>query len=234
MFLGFFRAHHWAPLKCRPGPCAICTICHIRSICIFRSHPFSCNNVNSTYPLGHRHISTMAVIRGVVSSSAGLCLPLAESQPLAAWLDSVRNQKITWHVILNNSTSTRPSKRGGKLFPSLSSLYVDLQDNDRYNCFLQFPCSFAPDDGFDFQVSGCGGSVDEARNAACLHAFAYLLKQRPEWVIFRSNHWKMSDVQFCEGLQVFFFRGASLNSTSLWLSQGPIRTSSSNFEWTAR
>ena len=112
--------------------------------------------------------------------------------------------RVTWHVILNNSTSTRPSKRGGKLFPSLSSLYVDLQDNDRYKCFLQFPCSFAPDDGFDFQVSGCGGSVDEARNVACLQAFAYLFKQRPEWVIFRSNHWNMSDVQFCEGLLIFF------------------------------
>ena len=122
------------------------------------------NDVNSTYPLGNRHISTMAAI--------------ADSQPLAAWLDSVRNPQIGWHIILNNSTSMRPKIRGGKLFPALTNLYVDVQDNDRSNCILNFPCSFAPGDGLEFQVPASGGSVNEARNAACKLAFAYLLRQR--------------------------------------------------------
>ena len=87
------------------------------------------------------------------------------------------------------------------MFPALTKLYVDGQENDSFNCTLNFHCSFAPSDGLDFQVPAIGGSVNEARDAACKLAFAHLLRQWPDWVIFRSSHWNISADQFAEGLR---------------------------------
>ena len=126
-----------------------------------------------------------------------------DNQPLAVWLDSVRNPSVRWHTILNTHSTSRPKSHGGSLFPALTNLYVDGQENDSFICTLHFPCSSAPNDGLGFQVSATGGSVNEARDAACKLAFAHLIRQWHDWVIFRSNHWNMSADQFSEGLRSY-------------------------------
>ena len=139
-----------------------------------------------------------------ISSVIGIMAAIGDIQPLADWLEGARNLEVCWHKILNSNTSTRPKHRGGKTIDSLADCYNDFQENDQFVvCYFIIPCSLERDDGWACNVSGWGESVNEARNDACKLAFAQLLRQRPDWIIFHQKHWNMTANQFQDGLQTF-------------------------------
>ena len=63
------------------------------------------------------------------------------------------NSNMSWHTIVNNTTSTRSKVNGGKLFESLKALEQTRQTVDgEHTCTISLPCSFETGDSEGFTV----------------------------------------------------------------------------------
>ena len=96
---------------------------------------------------------------------------------------------ISWHVILNNHSSTRPDSLGGKLFPSLRALKNFQWRDQEWRCELDMPCSFQQDDGLRLVVEATARKKDDAGEKACCKAFATLIAMDASKVVLRPTHW---------------------------------------------
>ncbi len=95
-------------------------------------------------------------------------------QPLAAIeeLLEASHAGTTWHLILNNTTSTRPKDCGGHLFRSLTEQKNFQQTGSTWSCTIHMPCSFARGDGLSFSVTTSAETEKKADDAACRSALA--------------------------------------------------------------
>jgi hypothetical protein len=128
---------------------------------------------------------------------------LSHGHALLALETFLRAKKSTmsWHTIVNNTTSTRPKVNGGNLFKSLTALEQTRQTRDgEHTCTISMPCSFDTGDSEGFTVERTGNSQREAIEAACLRVFAILCLKDRRRVIFRSSHWKCSLEELLEGI----------------------------------
>ena len=104
---------------------------------------------------------------------------------------------VTWHLTLNNHSSTRPKIHGGKLVRSLTDhkTWTDRgpgSANPRCECTLRLPNSFRPGDGVSLIAVGKGATRDLASEDACHAAMTSLLLTDPSQVVLRGRHWQCS------------------------------------------
>ena len=116
--------------------------------------------------------------------------------PSAGLLDYMEACHVgSWHTTLNNTTSTRPEKYGGKTVPSVTdckTFTMPSSASDPWQCVLDLPNSFAKDDGIRLRVSSEAPTKKEADEHACRLAFIHLLMERPEQIVLRPRHWNVS------------------------------------------
>ena len=112
---------------------------------------------------------------------------------------------ITWHFTLNNHMSTRPKEYGGPLVHSVTKCktYTQVEPgvaSSPWQCDLDLPNSFAPDDGLRLEVSGQASTKEAASEITCHLAMALLLNANPSQVVLRPKHWNISIDALVAGL----------------------------------
>ena len=103
--------------------------------------------------------------------------------------------KSSWHTTLNNHASTRPKTYGGPLVRCVTECKTFTQPgsaSSAWRCVLDLPNSFEPSDGLRLVTEGEAANKDAASEQACRRAFSRLLMERPEKVVLRPAHWKVS------------------------------------------
>ena len=76
-------------------------------------------------------------------------------------------RRTTWHLTLNNTTSTRPKDYGGKVVQSVAHCKAYHQDAPcKHNCKFTLPNGFAPGDGIVLETAGEGANERAASEAA--------------------------------------------------------------------
>ena len=83
----------------------------------------------------------------------------------------VAREKITFRIVLNNTTSTRPKSIGGKTCESLAS----CMKTDVKLLTLTLPNSFRASDGLVLEIKVSGNSLAQMEHTACAAALAVLL-----------------------------------------------------------
>ena len=149
-----------------------------------------------------------AITHGFVYGGATDGFNMNEAKRLATMLDGYKVSNMSWHLILNNTTSTRPKKCGG---PTISSLkdctsfhnVGDLKASpqalpglDEYPeawwCgALKLPNSFEMGDGRILRVTAAAMKRPDADEKVCLLAFTHLLLRGPTLVLLRPTHWRV-------------------------------------------
>ena len=114
---------------------------------------------------------------------------------LDAMMDMIgrhRQSHISWHVILNNHASTRPTGLGGPLCKSVKACRTFKVIQGRIMCTLRIPNSFRKDDGIVLETTVSGDTQADAVNKVCQTAVAMLLCSEPGQVVLRAKHWNVS------------------------------------------
>ena len=114
---------------------------------------------------------------------------------LDAMMDMIgrhRDPQISWHVILNNHASTRPTGLGGPLCKSVKACRTFKVFQGRIMCTLRIPNSFHIDDGRVLETNVSGETRVDAINKVCQTAVAMLLCSEPGQVVLRAKHWNVS------------------------------------------
>ena len=107
-------------------------------------------------------------------------------------IDRHRDPKNSWHIILNNHASTRPTCFGGALCQSVKECRTFKVRQGRTMCTLRFPNSFCKDDGIVFETIVPGNTQADAINKVCQTAVAMYLRHYPGQVVLRAAHWTIS------------------------------------------
>jgi hypothetical protein len=119
---------------------------------------------------------------------------MVDVEKAKAFLKEHHVKSVTWHHVLNNTTSTRPKTHGGKVVRSLTDhKHYEAQGagfaTPMMRCTIRLPNSFAPDDRTVFEVTGAGPTRDAASEDACCGAMVQLLCAEPNNVVLRPAHW---------------------------------------------
>ena len=119
---------------------------------------------------------------------------MVDLEQAKAFLKAHHVKSITWHHVLNNTTSTRPKAHGGKVVRSVTDhKHFEAQGagsaTPMIRCTLRLPNSFAPDDGKVLEVTGVGTTRDDASEDACCGAMVQLFCAEPTNVVLRPAHW---------------------------------------------
>ena len=101
--------------------------------------------------------------------------------------------------------STRPKEYGGPLVHSVTKCktYTQVEPgvaSSPWQCDLDLPNSFAPDDGLRLEVSGQASTKEAASEITCHLAMALLLNANPSQVVLRPKHWNISIDALVAGL----------------------------------
>ena len=109
---------------------------------------------------------------------------MVDLEQAKAFLKAHHVKSITWHHVLNNTTSTRPKTHGGKVVRSVTDhKHFEAQGagsaTPMIRCTLRLPNSFAPDDGKVLEVTGVGTTRDDASEDACCGAMVQLCCAEP-------------------------------------------------------
>jgi len=115
------------------------------------------------------------------------------------FLQSQKVADVSWHIVLNNTTSTRPNSRGGPVVRAISKLkHFDMTVagtqgfvTPMHRCVLRLPHSFTAFDGKKVEAIGYGQTQKEASEAACCDAMVKLLCAEPYNVVLHGNHWNL-------------------------------------------
>ena len=124
-------------------------------------------------------------------------LQMVDFDQAKTFLKDHRVKSVTWHFVLNNTTSTRPKALGGKVVQSLND-HKHFESHGAgfatpmTRCALRLPNSFAADDGKVLEVIGFGATRDEASEDACCGAMVKLLCAEPSNVVLRPAHWNIA------------------------------------------
>ena len=102
---------------------------------------------------------------------------MAELAEAKAFLREHHVETVTWHHVLNNTTSTKPKEHGGPVVPAVSNFkqFESLGSgcaNPMVRCILKLPNSLIEGDGKVLQVEGVGATEKEASEDACCGAMA--------------------------------------------------------------
>ena len=137
----------------------------------------------------------------------GCGLDIGQALPALETFLRAKHSTISWHLILNNATTTRPQIHGGSLFRSLGALEqtrsTSNSDNvglGHYVCIISMPCSFDVGDGEGFTVNATGTSKIESIESACLRVFATLLFKNQHCVVCRDRYWSRSLNELHQGI----------------------------------
>ena len=127
---------------------------------------------------------------------------LAEAKPFLREHDV---ETVTWHHVLNNTTSTKPKEHGGPVVPAISNCkqfesYGSGSTNPMVRCILKLPNSFIKGDGKVLEVEGVGVTEKEASEDALCGAMVKLLRAEPGNVLLRPGHWKIPAAELIAGL----------------------------------
>jgi hypothetical protein len=103
----------------------------------------------------------------------------------------------SWHLTLNNHTSTRPKQHGGATIRSLFDVKTFRPPapgsaSPSWQCVLCLPHSFLPNDCSEVRAFGEGPTRQKASEDACRTAFAMLLVADASRVVLRPKHWHVS------------------------------------------
>ena len=124
-----------------------------------------------------------------------MATPVADmSQPLVALenLLATHSEGISWHLVLNNHTSTKPQSLGGKMFHSLTELkQFERLDGGLWRCRICMPCSFQHGDGIVCDVEAIAPAKQQAGERACFHALVRILSRNAAAVRLMSKHWNI-------------------------------------------
>ena len=92
---------------------------------------------------------------------------------------------ITWYATLNNNTSTKPQKHGGKSVESMGRRRVfERAASGAHTCTLALPYGTRT-----LTAVGTGNTQTEASEACCQQMVAKMLAADPESFTFRPKHW---------------------------------------------
>ena len=115
--------------------------------------------------------------------------PLAGLEDVEAYLEQHRVPHISWHIRLNNHSSTRPQEYGGKVVPSITRCKTFTQmGSGNWRCDLDMANSFAPGDGIRLQEVAEASSRSEAGKVVWRKALARVLLAYPSQVVLRPGH----------------------------------------------
>ena len=127
--------------------------------------------------------------------------PLAGLEDLEAYLEQHRAPHISWHIRLNNHSSTRPQAYGGKVVPAITKCKTFTQmGSGTWRCDLDMANSFAPGDGIRLQEVAEASSKSGAGDLVCRKALARLLLADPSQVVLRPGHWTVSPSELLAGM----------------------------------
>ena len=118
----------------------------------------------------------------------------APSDRLITYIESCHRKHISWHITLNNHSSTRPDELGGKTVPSVTECKQFTPPGSasaNWRCTSDLPNSFAPQDGLRLCVSSEAPTKNEADQHTCRLAFIHLLMVNPGEVVLRPKHWNV-------------------------------------------
>ena len=123
------------------------------------------------------------------ASSAGRHY-LANVEIAKRFLQEQHVETVMWHIVLNNTTSTRPKSHGGSLVRSLSEHKQFDSTAEGFatlmqRCVLRLPHSFVVGHGKELVAIGYGKTTNEADQDACCRATAQLLCAEPFKVVLR-------------------------------------------------
>ena len=119
----------------------------------------------------------------------------APSDRLITYIEYYHKKEISWHITLNNHSSTRPDQWGGKTIHSLDDCKQYTRagsGSTNWRCTLDLPNSYAPQDGLRVCVFSEAPKKKEASNQACRLAFIHLLIENPGKVVLGPLHWHVS------------------------------------------
>ena len=130
---------------------------------------------------------------------------MAELAEAESFLQEHHVKTTTWHLVLNNTTSTKPKDHGGPVVPAISKLkqYETCGSGSAspmVRCILRLPNSFVKGDGKVLEVEGLGATQNEASEDACCGAMVKLLRAEPGNVLLRRGHWTIPAAELIKGL----------------------------------
>ena len=117
-------------------------------------------------------------------------LPATVVAAVGLLLREYKQATVSWHTVVNNTTSQRPTCWGGSLFPALTRLTTFRQLDRQWHCRIDLPCMFDTDDGGAFSAFGSGGNKTEAKEDAMLEVMMTLCATSPERVRLVQSHWR--------------------------------------------
>jgi hypothetical protein len=98
------------------------------------------------------------------------------NEPLESLLTNYHSGVVSWHTVLNNTTSTMPKNQGGPFFRTLEEVKSYRMDHGSHYCRIDMPCTFALGDGLLFSVESNKMDTWQAANQhACFRAVAHML-----------------------------------------------------------
>jgi len=117
----------------------------------------------------------------------------APNGPLEDLLATHHSGVASWHLVLNNTSSTKPKVQGGPIFDSLKKVKRSWRENGVYHCRIDMPCTFEPNDGLPFSVEGYDAEKKKAASQhACFRAIAHMLAADQRKVRLMDCHWNIS------------------------------------------
>ena len=120
-------------------------------------------------------------------------IAVIDDHPLALEALLIMHHKdgISWHVVLNNHSSTKPQNEGGPMFRSLKDVKDYGYVGGLWRCRINMPCSFQAGDGLLFGNEGYAQTKKGASEHACLRALAHILTAGHTRVRLMPKHWEI-------------------------------------------
>jgi hypothetical protein len=117
----------------------------------------------------------------------------APNGPLEELLATHHSGVASWHLVLNNTSSTMPKVHGGPFFETLKKVKSYWRDNGFHYCRIDMPCTFEPDDSLLFSVESDKMETRKAANQhACFRTVAHMLAADQWQVRLVECHWHIS------------------------------------------
>jgi len=146
-------------------------------------------------------ISALSMLRLFPAAHVQLLLAshMENLEGVKGFLQSQKAADVSWHTVLNNTTTTRPKSRGGPVVSALTKLkHFDMIPagtegfvTPMHRCVLLLPHSFTAFDDKKVEAIGYGQNAKEASEAACCDALVKLLCAEPYNVVLHRTHWNL-------------------------------------------
>jgi hypothetical protein len=144
--------------------------------------------------------------------------------PLESLLTNYHSGVVSWHTVLNNTSSTMPKNQGGPFVRTLEEVKSYRMDHGSHYCRIDMPCTFALGDGLLFSVESDKMDTRQAANQhACFRAVAHMLAA-DQWQVKQAadrrhvrlmeSHWNISIKDLRERITVVLHQFPAAASSS--------------------